>query len=377
MFNIKMLVMASAGMLFVGCAQQRVTDSLAEATVVEGKQYAAEMAAQSPFKTVEMRWSEAAKLMEKRNRTYIAARATHLESTEKKPEVGEITGEMRRAVTASVGGVLSPGALIESMRNPAVQVPKQLASLAGLKDVSHNVSQAAWADAAASVDAELMMRREQVKLHRLLRTGELIDHELTVLQESPPFPEGSEPAIGAAVNEWRVALREERTKWLGEVRDLFDAEYHDVRFVRDSSGLPTYRDVEEPDLTDSERWCRLARTKELVDSLGKSHADRKSAIPGTSMVSDRFSEMVSADKMEEIPSFRDAGAVRREVRNMVQSWRKMKQAQQQSARLEERHDPPVLASVADVNARKRIYALRSTEIENAGVVWMMDEKCWE
>lgn len=95
------------------------------------------------------------------------------------------------------------------------------------------------------------------------------------------------------------------------------------------------------------------------------------------MVSDRFSEMVSADKMEEIPSFRDAGAVRREVRNMVQSWRKMKQAQQQSARLEESHDPPVLASVADVNARKRIYALRSTEIENAGVVWMMDEKCWE
>jgi len=374
---MKMLLMASAGVLLVGCAQRRVTESLAEATVVEGKQYAAEMAAQSPFQTVEMRWSEAGKLMEKRNRAFIAAKARHGESTEKKPEVGELTGEVRRAVASSVGGVLSPGALLESMRNPVVQVPKQLASLGGIKDVPHNVSQSAWKDAGASVDAELVMRREQVRLHRLLRTGELIDHETALLEKSPPLAEDADPAIAAAIQEWRSALREARNTWLGEVRDLFDAEYQDVRFVRDSTGLPTYRDVDEPDLTDWQRWCRLAREKEVVEALGKAHVERKSTVPGATMVSEKLGGMVGTDTPEESAAIRDAGAVRREVRTLVQSWRKMKQAQKDATRLEERHTPPVLATVADVNLRKRIYNLRATEIENTGVVWMMDEKCWE
>lgn len=372
-----MLLMASVGMLFVGCAQQRVTDTLAEATELEGKQYAAEMAAQSPFKTVDMRWSEAAKLMEKRNRAFIAAKTAHAEANEKKPEVGAITGEVRRAVTSSVGGVLSPGALLESMRNPAVQVPKQLASLGAIKDVPHHVSQSAWKDAAASVDAELAMRRERVRLHRLLRTGELIDQELSVLQKSPPLAEDADPLLKTAIQEWRTALRGERANWLGEFRDLFDAEYHDVRLVRDRFGLTTYHDVDEPDLSDWQRWCRLAREKELVEALGRSDADRKSTIPGTTMVADRLGGMVRNDPAPESAAIRDTGAVRREVRTLVRSWRKMKQAQGEASALEDRHDPPVVAGVADVATRKRIFQLRTTEIEHVGVVWMMDEQCWE
>lgn len=372
-----MLLMASAGMFFVGCAQQRVSESLAETTVVEGRKYATEMAAQSPFETVEMRWSEAGKLMEERNRTYIDARRVHEESVAAKSDHSGITREVRRAVSESVGGAFNAGVLIESLRNPAMQVPKQFASLSGLKDISHNISKTAWEDAAVAVGAELVMRREHVKLHCLLRTGDLIDHELAIVQSSAPLPGDADPLIAVAINEWRTELRGERTKWLGDVRDLFDAEYHDVRFVRDNSGLPTYRDVEQPDLADSERWCRLARTQEVVETLGKAHAERKPALPGTTMVTDKLGSLIGYGKPEEVSTCRDADAVRREVRNLVQSWRKMKQAQKEAARLEARHDPVAIASVADVNLRRKIHNLRIAEIENAGVVWMMDETCWE
>lgn len=370
---MKMLLMASAGMLFVGCAQQRVTDALAQATEAEGKQYAAEMAAQSPFKTVEMRWSEAGRLMEKRNRAFIAAKEAHAKANEKKPEVGVITGEVKRAVASSVGGVLSPGALLESMRSPALQLPKQLASLGGIKDVPHHISQSAWDDACASVDAEFAMRRERVKLHRLLCIGELIDQELVIARESPVLPEDVDPAVGLAIEEWRSALNVERGNWLGEMRDLFDAEYHDVRLVRDSSGLAMYREIGEPNLSDWQRWCRLAREKELVASLGKAHADRKPSIPGMIMVSNKFGEIVGDSGPEKAVAIREPEAVRREVRTLVQSWRKMKQAQHEAEAIEV---PSVLASAPDVNTRKRNFHLRKTEIEHAGVIWLMDEQCW-
>jgi len=371
------LLMVSVWMLLVGCAQKRVSDSLAEATLVEGRQYAEEMAAQSPFETVEMRWSEAGKLMEQRNRVFLQAKSRHEEATLQKPEVNQLTGEVRRAVTTSVGGVLSPGALIEAMRNPAVQVPKQLATLGGIKDVPHSVSQTAWQDAAASVDAELAMRRERVKLHQLLRAGELIERELAIVRSAPAPAEDADPADAAAIREWRVELAAEREQWLGEIRDLFDAEYHDVRFKRDRSGLPTYAEVDEPDLTDWERWCRLAREKELIETLSKAHEERKPAVPGTTMIADRLGGIVRMEKAEEESGVRESGAVRREVRTLVQSWRKMKKAQKEAAAGEARHTPPVITGAAEVNQRRKIFKDRSTEIESVGLIWMMDEKCWE
>ena len=374
---MKFLFTASACIFFVGCAQQRVSESLADATVVEGKQYALEMAAQSPFKTVEMRWSEVGKLMEKRNRTYINARRTYVESTEKKPGVFNVTGQAGRLLTSSVAGGISPEALLESMRNPVVELPKRIASLSSIKDVPHNVSQYAWNDAAASVEAKLAMRREQVRLHRLLHTGELIDDEITVLEKSPPLAKDVNPTIKAAVNKWSDTLHAERKKWLGEVRDIFDAEYYDVRFIRDSSGLPSYRDLDKTDLSDWQRWCCLAREKELVEVMGKAHEESKTTVPGTAMVTEKLRGIVYADTPEEREVIRDAGAVRREVRMLAKCWRKMKQSQKEAIRFEERHQPPALANVADVNIRKRIYELRTTEIENRATIWMMDENCWQ
>lgn len=376
---MKMLLVALGGIFMTGCAQQRVTDSLTEASAVEGREYAAEMAAQSPFETAEMRWSEAARQMEQRNPKYVAARQLHDQLAGENPELVEVTSEIRKSVANSFGEALNPGAFIESIRSPATHLPKQLASLGGIKDISHNVGQNAWQGASATVEAELTMRGERVKLHRLLRTGELLDQEMTLLEKSTPSGESADPELMAAIRKWRGELQVARDAWLVEVRDFFDAEYHDVRFIRDGSGLPDYRDVNQPDLADWERWCQLTRSKELVESLAKSHAENKSAVPGVTMVTNRLGNLVGGDDEEAdySPAIRESSAVRREVRTLVQSWRKMKEAQQQAARLEASGDDAEFSKISDINKRRNIHKLRNTEIENAAVVWMMDETCWK
>lgn len=376
MFFMKTLATALAGIWLTGCVQSHLNESITEANVVEKRQYASEIAAQSPFKTVEIPWSEAGRLMERRNRTFVTARKTHQTTLEKQSEAAGITKMVGSTVTGSFGEVLKPGALIESFRDPSKQLPRQFASLSRIKDISHTLEQTAWTDASTALDAELAMRRERVKLHQLLRTGDLLDAELRHLQSAPAPPAGADPALLTAIAEWRAALQQEREAWLTGVRDLFDAEYHDVRFIRDASGLPTYRDVEKPDLADADRWCRLSRSKEIVDVLGKSHAADKSAIPGASLVTNRLGGMFQSQP--EAPAHvRDDDAVRREARTLIQSWRNMKRFQKQAARLEEKHAEPTFATPAEVAARRKILAHRKAEIENAAVIWMMDEQCWK
>lgn len=363
--------------LLAGCARQSVSESLAGAAVVEGRSFAAEMAAQSPFQPVEMRWSEAGKAMEERNRVFLDAQRRYQAAASQRPEVSEITAQVRRAVASSLGGALSPGVLIEALRNPAVQVPKQLASLGGIKDVPHRVAKVAWQDASESVDAELVMREQRVKLQQLLREGELIERELALMRQSPSGDGAGDAVDAKPFNAWKAELAGHRSAWLRQVRDMFDAEYQDVRFIRDGSGLPTYEDVEQPDLADWRRWCRLAREKELIERLAEAHARKRTAIPGAIFVGNRLGQMVRADERPESRSVRDEDAVRREVRHLVQNWRRMKQAQQEAIRLEAREENAVLRDAADVKLRQRIYQLRSAEIEHVGVIWGMDEACWE
>lgn len=372
-----LLMLPAAMLLIVGCAKQRVTESLAEATVVEGRQFAAEMATQSPFETVEIRWSDATKKMEQRNRTFLDAKQQYQAATAQKPEVGQMTGQLRRAVTTSVGGALSPGALIAAMRNPAVQVPKQLASLSTIKDVPHSVAQSAWQDASNSVDADLAMRTQRVKLQQLLRKGDLIEREMAILKNPSSSNGKADAAYTKGLKAWRLELKSQREKWLDDVRDMFDAEYHDVRFIRDTSGLPTYAEVDEPDLGDWHRWCRLAREKELIDTLSNSHAETKPALPGTNLIGNRLSQMVGGEDVPEDVNVRDGAAVRREVRNLVQNWRRMKLAQKEAEMLESQQEKPALATLEDIHLRQRIFKSRAAEIESVGVIWKMDEKCWE
>lgn len=370
------MVSAAGALALVGCVQPHVTESVAEAAVLEGRRYAKEVEAQSPFETVEIRWSEAEELMEKRNRTFIAAHQSYQMANEKKPLVSELTSETKSAVSASFGEALAPDALLKAMLAPATELPKQLVSLGKLKDLAHQIEQSAWEETAVSVDAELKMREEKVRLHRLLRMGELIDSELKSTETAPPPPAAADPKLVAAVDDWRASLRSERQKWLTEVRDLFDAEYHDVRFIRDDSGLPTYRDESQPDLGDWQRWCHLQRSQELVTALGNAHEKSKPKVPGTSLITNKLADMTHTEFAKPEPT-RNAGSVRREVRSLLQSWRKMKNAQQQAARLEKAEHAPALDSLAGVKAHQTIFNLRRDEIEHSSVVWMLDESCWQ
>ncbi len=374
---MKVALVASAGVVFslAGCVRQHVNESLAEATVVEGRRYADEVESQSPFEIVEIRWSEAEALMEKRNPAFVAAHRSYAQAIEEKPLVGELASEVKSAVTLSIGDVFDTDALLGSLKSPATQLPKQFASFGRLKDLSHQIEQSAWDDAAASVDAELVMRKEKVRLHRLLRMGELIDTELKRVKVASP-PAGAAPELVAAFHAWRTDLDGERRKWLSEVRDVFDAEYHDVAFVRDGSALPTYRDLEHPDLAEWRRWCRLRRSKELVTVLGKQHQKDKSVVPGASMVTGKIADLVNPGS-EDRDGVRDAGSVRREVRSLIRSWREMKAAQHRAELLEEANREPAFDSPARVGARQKIFELRRDEIQHASVVWMMDEQCWQ
>lgn len=367
--------MGAVVVAFSGCMQQRVDESLAEAGVVEGRRYSDEVEAQSPFETVEIPWSEADELMEKRNRSFIAARQRHEKAVEDAPLVGELTRELTDTVTVSLGDLLNTDSLLESLRAPATRLPKQLASIGKLKDLSHQMEQSAWNDAATSVDAEFAMRKEKVRLHRLLRMGVLIDRELERARSAPAPPAGSDPKFVAAFQGWRTGLHDAREKWLTEVRNLFDAEYHDVRFIPDDSGLPTYRSTDHPDLGEWQRWCRLSRSKELVEALSETHKTSKPAVPGTSMVTDSLVHLVKGG--EESKTVRDTASVRAEVRSLIQSWRGMKSAQDKAELLERSNDSLAVDSPARIQARQKIFQLRRDEIQHASVVWMLDEACWQ
>ncbi|MCH7228160.1 hypothetical protein [Haloferula sp. A504] len=358
-----------------GCVHQRVAESVAEATVAEGRRYAEEVEAQSPFETVEIRWSEAETLMEERNPAFVDARRTRDKALEEKPLVGEITEEVKDAVTLSFDDIFDTSSLLKSLSAPATQLPKQFASISKLKDLSHGIQQSAWEDAAKSVNAEMVMRREKVRLHRLLRTGELIDQELRQTGEAPASP-GTDPELGAAIDDWQNQLQQKREAWIEQVRELFDAEYHDVRFIRDRSALPTYRKSGNPDLTEWQRWCRLCRSHEVVSALGKAHESSKPAVPGTELVTGTLGEMFLGESKEP-ESVRSIGSVRKEVRSLIQNWREMKEAQQEAARLEKAARKRDRLDLAALDTRRKLFQCRLEEIEHASVVWMMDENCWQ
>ena len=351
-------------------------ESVTVHAAVEGKRYADEVEAQSPFETVEMSWSEASQLMRKRNREYIAAKTAYAKATKEKPVVQSLTKEVKSAVSLSFSDVLKPQALLKTLNEPVTQLPKQLASMSKLKDISHSMEGSAWKYTAESVNAELKMREKNVKLQQLLRTGELIDAEIKRIDSAPPLPEGSDPKLVEALKNWQGKLSGERKKWLGEVRDFFNAEYSDVHFVRDVSGLPNYRKTVRPDLTEWNRWCGLHRSKELVTVLQSAHEKSKPAVPGAEIVSKKFSEIFQDEEDLPKPVLKPE-LVRSEVRTLIQNWREMKEAQVKALSLESEEEAVAFDSIDRVNKRQNIYKLRQQEIQHSVVVWMMDEKCWQ
>lgn len=369
-----MLMPAAALVLASGCVQQHVSDSVEQQSVIEGQRYANEVRAQSPFETVEISWSEAETLMKDRNLKYRSAWHEYQEAAEQTPLVEELGEQVKDMVDLSLGDILKPDNLLKSMQTPVSELPRQLRSISTLKDLSHKIEQGTWEKTSESFYAEILMRREQVKLHQLLRTGELIDAEMAHLEQAEPLPTGASKELVAVRQEWQQTLHRSRVGWLGEVRDFFNAEYHDVSFKKDRSGLPDYRDMHQPDLTEWQRWCRLSRSQELVSVLQKAHQDSKPALPGTELVTDKLAGIVGLDNPSPAPRVKTSD-MRSEVRSLIRSWREMKEAQQRAGQLEARSGDS-LTSIAQVRTRQNIFKLRQQEIQSTSVVWMMDENCW-
>jgi len=361
-----------------GCVDPQITSSLDQTASIEGRRYAKEVDAQSPFETVEMSWTEARELIKERNPSYFAASKSHSEALEGKSLVSELTREVKNTVTASFGSMFNIKTLVSSLEAPSIEIPKQIASISKLKDASHQVKQGAWKGTGTSADAELEMRTVEVQLHGLIRTGKLIDRETAIALRTPKMDPDSEqepdPKFIAALTAWRSSLEKERSHWLTEVRNLFDAEYHDVRFIPDDSGLPTYRNVENPHLGEWRRWCHLHRSKELIGELAKSHKESKPTLPGTAFVAKSLKQMIN--KNSESATIRNTDSVREEVRALIQSWRAMKEAQHQAELLEESSSNLALQNQGEIQVRQKIFQLRKAEIKHASVVWLLDEDCW-
>lgn len=375
---VKLFHMLAGGafLALTSCAEQHISQSLAETAMVEGLRYAEEVEAQSPFETVEMRWIEAAERIKTRNPDFVEASRRHTLALQGKPLVAELTREVKSTVKISFGDILKPDSLVDSLKAPTLELPKRLASLSKLKDLSHKVERTEWQDAETTVEAEMDMRKIRVRLHRLLREGKLLDRELAWANADPdPEAAASDPKFSAALGAWRSSLQKAREKWLNEVRDLFDAEYQDVHFIPDDSGFPTYRDAKNPDLTEWQRWSHLSRSKELIDHLSEAHQKSKPTIPGTDLVTNSLIGMFKGER--EAKTVRETSAVREEVRSLISSWRRIKKDQREAARLEKKNSERPVKDRGQISARQKIFQLRSDEIKQAAVVWMLDEKCWE
>lgn len=338
----------------------------------EGTRYADEVAAQSPFETVEISWSVARELMEERNLAYRKALKSYRTANAEVPMLTQLRSQLKDSVGVSLHDVLKPQALAKSFQDPIVGLPKQLGSISALKDISHVMEQDVWNKAGDSVEARLQMRTEQVKLYSLLSQGEVIDRELERLKAEQPDPE-LDPKLKEAQLKWLASVEKNRDDWIGEVRDFFNAEYYDVSFRKDSSAKPSYRSVSAPDLTEWQRWCFLNRSQSLVKALQDQHEKSKPTVPGTRAVKAKVNDILN--KREEYIVTLNTNKVRGEVRNLISNWREMKRTQSELSSLDfgenSSGDPKV-----DLAKAQKVYELRCQEIEHVSVVWMMDEDCW-
>ncbi len=368
---MKRLPIPLIALFLAACAQQNVQTKITEGTTVEKSKYAKEIAAQSPFETLTMSWTDAAKLMESRNQKFLTAKSNFTKANEEKPLVGEITSQLKNTVSSSVGQVISPGNLLKSLQNPVEQIPKQISSISSIKDFPHQLEQNEWQEAHTSIQAELTMRDERVKLHHLLRKEQIINAELQLVESALKSQKISDPKFLAALDAWHNTLTDERKLWLAEMRNVFDAEYHDLRFSPDKSGLTDYRNIDQPDLNDLQRWCQLQRSHHLVTALANQHSKNKSTIPGSVLISQKFSSDPQPQKLT------DSATIRKQVRTLIQSWRELKSSQQEADDIEKSQSTPSLTTPGELTQRQKIHKLRTQELHHASILWTLDESCWK
>jgi len=360
------------------CATQEVKQELSQSVEREGKSYALELASQSPFKKVEMSWREASELMKERNTNYRQAIIDKEESLIRRGPVNNFTYEVRKSLTSSVQTTLNPGELAMAIKDPVTSFPKQLESITDLKNISHSLTQSEWGRVSQSVQADAAQRREMVELHALFCQSENLEKAeknlgkfIEVVSE-----DGSAKPNKAMITELAKAqavLKKERGQWLDQVRNLFNAEYYDVKFKDYKKKLSFYREVHDPDFSDWKRWRILENSGRLVTELQKQHDDEKPALPGIKQITHNQDVVELRSNLAQQSTLNQDMAS--EVRQMLKSWRNLKSVQQKIT--ESKPDAEKSPNVAGLKLVTAVYQLKKKEIEQLKTFWMIDERCWK
>ena len=379
----RFVILVFIPLFFTQCASHEVERELTKGVEIRGETYARELSAQSPFQKVEMSWSEAAELMKARNPKYRQAMKDKEESKIKKGMVNNLTHEVRKSLTKSVQTTLNPSEVAKAMKNPISALPRQLESITDLKNISHSLTQSEWERVSQSVRADAVKRQEMVNLHVLFCMGENLEkaeEELSRIEEAGQVEEGRSKGMVKELAKAEGVLNKEREKWLDEVRDFFNAEYHDVEFSSYSQKLDFYRDVEDPCFSDWKRWRLLENSDKLVGEMRKEHEEAKPVLPGVSRLKSRLGVAEMRSQLSRQSGLNE-GMVK-EVRGMLRSWRNLKSVQRQIEDLDvsgsELADVDEVrgVSVSDLKRVTTVYELRKKEIDHLKVFWAMDEECW-
>ena len=367
------------GML--SCATQEVKQQLDDGVKQKGEVFAQEIEAQSPFKKVRLSWNEASELMKERNLAYRNAVIKQEVANDKGSYLGNLTSEMKTSLKSTATVSLNPKELAKLLNNPMANLPKQLSSLSGIKDVSHNLQQKEWGRVETNVDAESEVRKEKVKLHVLFHQYTLLEKKRKLL-DSMESGEEVDSSLERQLKRDRLAYDKQRTLWLREVRNFFDAEYFDVEFSAYSKKLPLYRGVKDPEFTKWQRWRLLDHSKDLAVALKSQHKKNKPAIPGTKTL---MSKLGVSSVDEAIVTDRNDSGLRKEVRGLLKNWRELKEVQTDIS-LAKRELALVKAEAGDsekesevdlLKQQLNLISLEEKEVKLASHFWQSDEKCWK
>ncbi len=353
------------------CAHKEVKHQLDKIFQTRGQNYARELKAQSPFEKVTLSWTDATKLMLERNPEYRKALTTQSEASANNGLVKNVTHELKRSLSNTATQTLNPKEIAKAINNPVGELPKRLKSLTDLKNVSHSLEQKEWSRIVQAVAAEKTMRTQMVKLHVFFRQEQVIKEQESLLKKYQELVVGR-PKLENLLIKKRIACQANRRDWLNSVRQFFNAEYYDVDFKDTNNSLTLYREVNDPQFHQWQRWRALRHSQELATQLSKQHKENKPVVPGmnsikTSLGIQEFQSNIAATGEKQ-------SGMRNEVRMMLKKWRELKNTQTKIAMLKSKQGDPITPQM--IENQFKIYQLLELEIKLVSYFWMLDEECW-
>ena len=364
--------------LLSNCANQEVQSQLNNSIENRGVSYAKELATQSPFQKVSLSWDDAKQLMKERNSSYKKAISAKIEAESTGNLVTDFTNEVRKSLKKTASRTINPREIAKAFQNPITQLPRQIESLTDLKNISHSLEQKEWNRVSDSVAAQVMSRAETVKLHVLFCQNKVLNEQLELLKHYEPLVAERAPLV-SALKKKKERYNKQRSIWLDSIRDFFNAEYYDVEFKNYGRGLSLYRDVEDPNFDQWQRWRTLDHSQALVKELQNQHKKSKPVIPGVNGLKSSLGLKSLQDNLADNPVSEDD--MRKEVRSLLKQWRELKETQSKISELKSRHSSLPMTSesitLKTIDTRFQVFQLLEKEIKIVRNFWLIDEQCWD